>query len=80
METGEAGGQRQDSVLSGHQGDQRHQVSRYKVKALYGSKVSPLMPEEHRYRVVPPEKFSAKSTTAKKLTATWSANTKAAGY
>lgn len=53
---------------------------RYKVKALYGSKASPLTPEGHRYRVVRPGKFSVKSTAAKKLTATWSANTKGTGY
>ena len=53
---------------------------RYKVKALYGSEESPLTPEGHRYRVARPAKLTVKSTKAKKLTATWSANTKATGY
>lgn len=53
---------------------------RYKVKALYGSAASPLTPEGHRYRVVRPARLHVKSTKARKLTATWSANTKATGY
>ncbi len=53
---------------------------RYKVKALYGGEESPLTPEGHRYRVVRPAKFTAKSTKARKLTAAWSVNTKATGY
>lgn len=53
---------------------------RYKVKALYGSAASPLTPEGHRYRVVRPARLYVKSTKARKLTATWSANTKATGY
>lgn len=53
---------------------------RYKVKALYGGEESPLTPEGHRYRVVRPAKFTAKSTKARKLTAAWSVNTRATGY
>lgn len=53
---------------------------RYKVKALYGGEESPLTPEGHRYRVVRPAKFTAKSTKARKLTAAWSVNTKSTGY
>jgi hypothetical protein len=53
---------------------------RYKVKALYGSAASPLTPEGHRYRVVRPASLHVKSTKTRKLTATWSANTKATGY
>lgn len=53
---------------------------RYKVKALYGGEESPLTPEGHRYRVVRPAKLTVKSTKARKLTATWSVNTKATGY
>ena len=39
-----------------------------------------LTPEGHRYRVVRPARLHVKSTKARKLTATWSANTKATGY
>lgn len=53
---------------------------RYKVRALYGGEESPLTPEGHRYRVVRPAKFTAKSNKARKLTAAWSVNTKATGY
>ena len=53
---------------------------RYKVKALYSGEESPLTPERHRYRVVRPAKFTAKSTKARKLTAAWSVNTRATGY
>ena len=53
---------------------------RYKIKALYGSKKSPLTPEGHRYRVTQPTKFQVKSSKAKKLTATWSVNSRATGY
>lgn len=53
---------------------------RYKVKALYGGEESPLTPEGHRYRVVRPAKFTAKSIKARKLTAAWSVNTRATGY
>lgn len=53
---------------------------RYKVKALYGGEESPLTPEGHRYWVVRPAKFTAKSTKARKLTAAWSVNTKSTGY
>ena len=53
---------------------------RYKVKALYGNKASPLTPERYCYRVVYPAKLTVKSTKAKKLTATWSVNTNATSY
>ena len=53
---------------------------RYKVKALYGGEESPLTPEGHRYWVIRPAKFTAKSTKARKLTAAWSVNTKSTGY
>lgn len=53
---------------------------RYKVKAVYGSKESPLTPEADNYRLTSPAKLQVKSAKAKKLTATWSANSKATGY
>lgn len=53
---------------------------RYKLKALYGSEKSPLTPEGQRYRVSCPTKFQIKSSKAKKLTVTWSVNSKGTGY